>query len=111
VARIRSRAKGFHQEVELLHNLEPMEASEADAKKLKNEHGAKCDIGTGEGGGWFVKFKEDFRILVPGAFEFNCHVTGQVPTGREAGQCVTPTILLLKSTVSRYGTSSALRKC
>jgi len=63
-----------------------MEASEADAKKFKNEHGAKCDIWTGEGGEWLVKFKKGSRILVPKAFEFSCHVAGQVPAGWEAGR-------------------------
>ena len=34
------KKKIFHQEVELVHDLEPMEVSEADVKKFKNEHGA-----------------------------------------------------------------------
>lgn len=80
------KKKVFHQEVELVHDLEPMEVSEADAKKFKNEHGAKCDIWTGEGGEWFVKLKKGSRILVPKAFEFNRHVAGQIPTGWEAGR-------------------------
>lgn len=80
------KKKIFHQEVELVHDLEPMEVSEADAKKFKNEHGAKCDIWTGEGGEWFVKFKKGSRILVPKAFEFHRHVAGQIPTGWEAGR-------------------------
>lgn len=80
------KKKVFHQEVELVHDLEPMEVSEADAKKFKNEHGAKCDIWTGEGGEWFVKFKKGSRILVPKAFEFSRHVAGQIPTGWEAGR-------------------------
>ncbi|KAF9648674.1 fatty acid synthase [Thelephora ganbajun] len=80
------KKKVFNQEVELVHDLEPMEVSEADAKKFKNEHGAKCDIWTGDGGEWFVKFKKGSRILVPKAFEFNRHVAGQIPTGWDAGR-------------------------
>ena len=78
------KKKVFHQEVELVHDLEPMEVSEADAKKFKNEHGPKCDIWTGEGGEWFVKFKKGSRILVPKAFEFNRHVAGPLPCLRRA---------------------------
>ena len=33
--------------VELVHDLEPVEVSEVDVKKLKDEHGDRCDVGTG----------------------------------------------------------------
>jgi len=55
-----------------------------DLSKL--QHGAKCDVWTGEGGEWFMKFKKGSRILIPKAFEFNRHVAGQTPTGWEAGR-------------------------
>ena len=58
-----------------------MEVSETGAKKFKNEHGAKCDIWTGEDEEWFVKFKKGSRILVPKAFGFNRHISEQTPTG------------------------------
>ena len=54
-----------------------------DLSKL--QHGAKCDVWTGEGGEWFMKFKKGSRILVPKAFKFSRHVAGQTP-GWEAGQ-------------------------
>ena len=44
MARLRSKKKIFHQEVELVHDLESMGVSEADFKEFKNVHGAKCDL-------------------------------------------------------------------
>jgi fatty acid synthase subunit alpha, fungi type len=36
--------KVFNQEVELLHDLEPIKVAGAEAEKFKYEHGDKCDI-------------------------------------------------------------------
>ena len=102
--------KVFHQEVELVHDLQPMGVSEADAKKFKNEHNAKCGIWTGEGGEWFVKLKKGSRILVPKAFEFNRHVAGQIPTGWEAGRYGIPDDIASQGIVSHSGLSSVPRK-
>jgi 3-oxoacyl-ACP reductase-like protein len=41
--------KVFNQEVELIHDLEPIEVAGAEAEKFKYEHGDKCDILAGEG--------------------------------------------------------------
>ncbi|KAI0342734.1 fatty acid synthase [Trametopsis cervina] len=78
--------KVFNQEVELLHDLEPFEASETDAQRYKYEHGDKCDTWALEGGQWFVKFKKGARIFVPKAFKFSRTVAGQIPTGWSAGR-------------------------
>ncbi|RPD59601.1 fatty acid synthase [Lentinus tigrinus ALCF2SS1-6] len=80
------KKKIFNQEIELLHDLEPFEASQADAEKFKYEHGEKCDIWAGEGGQWFVKFKKGARVFVPKAFKFSRLVAGQIPTGWAAGR-------------------------
>ena len=80
------KKKIFHQEVDLVHDLEPIEVSEVEAKNFKHEHGTKCDIWTGEGGEWFVKFKKGSRIFVPKAFKFHRQVAGQIPTGWAAGR-------------------------
>ncbi|KAI0067274.1 fatty acid synthase [Artomyces pyxidatus] len=78
--------KIFNQEIELVHDLEPLEVSDADAEKFKKEHGEKCDIWAGEGSQWFVKFKKGARIMVPKAFTFSRQVAGQIPTGWHAGR-------------------------
>ncbi|KAA1467738.1 fatty acid synthase [Dentipellis sp. KUC8613] len=78
--------KIFHQEVELTHDLEPLEVSDAEAEKFKLEHGDKCDIWAGEGGQWLVKFKKGARVLIPKAFKFSRQVAGQLPTGWSAGR-------------------------
>lgn len=80
------KKKVFHQEIELIHDLEPFEAAEAEAHKYKHEHGDKCDIWAGEGDQWFVKFKKGARIFVPKAVRFNRLVAGQIPTGWDAGR-------------------------
>jgi len=52
-----SRKKIFNQ-VELLHDLEPIGISELEAQKFKLQHGDKCDAWAGDGGQWFAKFKK-----------------------------------------------------
>ncbi|KII85134.1 hypothetical protein PLICRDRAFT_45274 [Plicaturopsis crispa FD-325 SS-3] len=78
--------KVFNQEIELIHDLEPIEVAEAEAEKFKYEHGDKCDIWAGEGGQWFVKFKKGASIMIPKAFKFSRTVAGQIPTGWDAGR-------------------------
>ncbi|KAJ3517947.1 hypothetical protein NLJ89_g178 [Agrocybe chaxingu] len=78
--------KVFNQEIELIHDLEPIEVSESEAQKFKLQHGDKCDIWAGEGGQWFAKFKKGACVYVPKAFKFSRTVAGQVPTGWNAGR-------------------------
>ncbi|KIY43927.1 fatty acid synthase [Fistulina hepatica ATCC 64428] len=80
------KRKVFHQEVELIHDLEPIEIAEDEAQRFKLQHGEKCDIWAGEGGQWFAKFKKGALILVPKAFQFSRLVAGQIPTGWSAGR-------------------------
>lgn len=78
--------KVFNQEIELTHDLEPLEVSDVEAAKFKKEHGDKCDTWAGEGGQWYVKLKKGVRIYVPKAFTFSRQVAGQLPTGWHAGR-------------------------
>ncbi|KAF8843701.1 hypothetical protein BDN67DRAFT_963867 [Paxillus ammoniavirescens] len=80
------KKKVFNQEVELIHDLEPIEVAQSEAEKFKYEHGDKCDIWTATGDQWFVKFKKGARVLVPKAFRFSRLVAGQIPTGWDAGR-------------------------
>ena len=43
------RKKTFNQEIELIHDLEPLGVSAEEAERFKHEHGEKCDIGLAEG--------------------------------------------------------------
>ncbi len=76
----------FNQEIELIHDLEPIEVAESEAQKFKLQHEDKCDIWAGEGGQWFAKLKKGACIFVPKAFSFSRTVAGQVPTGWDAGR-------------------------
>jgi fatty acid synthase subunit alpha, fungi type len=57
--------KIFNKEVELIHDLEPIEVAEAEVVKLKYEHS-----GT-----------KDARVFVPKAFKFSRTVAGQILIG------------------------------
>ena len=91
------KKKVFHQEIELMHDLEPFEAAQVEAEKFKYEHGDRCDIWAGEGGQWFVKFKKGARVLVPKAFKFNRLVGGQIPTGWSAGRYGIPADIIAQT--------------
>ncbi|KAI0749711.1 fatty acid synthase [Daedaleopsis nitida] len=91
------KKKVFNQEIELLHDLEPFEASQVDADKFKYEHGDKCDVWAGEGGQWFVKFKKGARVFVPKAFKFSRLVAGQIPTGWDAGRYGIPADIIAQT--------------
>ncbi|KAF8638240.1 hypothetical protein AX17_002262 [Amanita inopinata Kibby_2008] len=80
------KKKVFNQEVELIHDLEPIEVAQPEAEKFKLQHGEKCDIWAGEGGQWFAKLKKGACIFVPKAFQFSRTVAGQIPTGWTAGR-------------------------
>ncbi|RSH78623.1 3-oxoacyl-[acyl-carrier-protein] synthase [Apiotrichum porosum] len=76
--------KGFTQEIELNHDLEPLEVSAEDAAKFVREQGDKVDVWAQESGEWFVKFKKGARVLLPKAVKFDRVVAGQIPTGWDA---------------------------
>ncbi|KAI0321624.1 hypothetical protein OF83DRAFT_1168258, partial [Amylostereum chailletii] len=78
--------KVFIQEIELIHDMQPLEVSDSDATKFKKEHTERCNIWVGEDGQWFVKFKKGARIMEPKAFSFNCQVGGQLPMGWHGGR-------------------------
>lgn len=80
------KKKTFNQEIELIHDLEPLEVAEEEAQRFKHEHGDKCDTWAGEGDQWFVKLKKGARVYVPKAIVFSRTVGGQIPTGWEAGR-------------------------
>ena len=91
------KKKVFNQEIELLHDLEPFEASQTDAEKFKYEHGDKCDSSAGGGGQWHVKFKKGARVFVPKAFKFSRTVAGQIPTGWDAGRYGIPADIIAQT--------------
>ncbi|KAJ7158521.1 fatty acid synthase [Mycena filopes] len=80
------KKKVFNQEIELIHDLEPIEVAESEAHKFKLQHGDKCDVWAGEGGQWFFKLKKGALVFVPKSFSFNRTVAGQIPTGWHAGR-------------------------
>lgn len=71
------KKKGLTQEIELQHDLEPIEASQEDAERFKREHGDKVDVFTDDGAKYFVKFMRGAKILVPKAVAFDRLVAGQ----------------------------------
>lgn len=75
--------KEFVQEVEITHDLEPLEVSPEEAAKFKREHGEKADAWQ-EGEVWHVMLKRGARIMVPKAISFTRLVAGQLPTGWHA---------------------------
>ncbi|KAH7106327.1 fatty acid synthase [Auriculariales sp. MPI-PUGE-AT-0066] len=80
------KKKVFQQEIQLNHDLEPIEIAESEAQKFRREHGDKADIWRTESGEWFVKLKKGARIIVPKSFKFDRLVAGQIPTGWSAGR-------------------------
>ncbi|KAI0258624.1 hypothetical protein BC834DRAFT_974974 [Gloeopeniophorella convolvens] len=78
------RHKTLNLEVELIHDIESLEASDTDAEEFKKEHGEKCDIWASEGGRWFVKLRRGARIYIPKAISYNCLIAGQLPNGWNA---------------------------
>lgn len=76
--------KIFYQEVELNHDLEPVEIPAEDAARFKREQGDKVDVWALESGEWSAKFKKGARIFVPKAVKFDRLVAGQIPTGWDA---------------------------
>ncbi|KAJ3741075.1 hypothetical protein EV360DRAFT_90379 [Lentinula raphanica] len=81
-----SNKKVFNQEVESIHDLEPIEVTADEASKFKLQHGNKSDIWAGEGGQWFFKLKKGACVFVPKSFSFSCKVASQIPTGWYAGR-------------------------
>lgn len=71
------KKKGLTQEVELQHDLEPIEASEEDADRFKLEHGDKVDVYTDDGSKYYVKFRKGAKIIVPKAMAFDRLVASQ----------------------------------
>jgi hypothetical protein len=77
------KRKNFIQEIELNHDLEPIETSVAEAERFKLEHGANVDVWA-DGERYFVKFRKGAKILIPKAIRFDRLVAGQIPTGWDA---------------------------
>ncbi|KAE8217656.1 hypothetical protein CF319_g8305 [Tilletia indica] len=75
--------KGFTQEIELSHDLGPLEVSGAGADKYKREHGDKVDVWETAPGSdsWLVMLKKGAQAFVPKAVSFERLVAGQIPTG------------------------------
>ncbi|KAF8525925.1 hypothetical protein BU17DRAFT_74311 [Hysterangium stoloniferum] len=78
--------KVLYQEIELIHDLEPIEVSQNEATNFKHQHGDKCDIWAKDEEQYFVKLKKGALIKVPKAYNFSTLVAGQIPTGWSAGR-------------------------
>ncbi|WVQ81977.1 hypothetical protein IAT38_004104 [Cryptococcus sp. DSM 104549] len=76
--------KSLHQEIELNHDLEPLEVAAEEAARFKLEQGDKVDIWAQPSGEWFVKFLKGARVFLPKAVKFDRVVAGQLPTGWDA---------------------------
>lgn len=76
--------KVFHQEIELNHDLEPLEISAEDAARFRREQGDKVDVWAQDSGEWLVKFKKGARVFIPKSVKFDRVVAGQIPTGWDA---------------------------
>ena len=57
--------KTFYQEVQLNHDLEPVEISAEDAARFKREQGANVDVWAQESGEWFAKFRDSLLDRCP----------------------------------------------
>lgn len=72
------KKKQFLQEIELNHDLEPLEVSAEEAAKYKLEQGDKCDTYEDPATGtWYVILKKGARVMVPKAVSFDRLVAGQ----------------------------------
>ena len=91
------KKKIFNQEIELNHDLEPLEVSAVEAAKYKLLHGDKCDAWALDSGEWMVKFRKGARVLVPKAFRFDRLVAGQIPTGWDAGRYGIPADIIAQT--------------
>lgn len=98
--------KTFYQEVQLNHDLEPVEISADDAARFKREQGANVDVWAQESGEWFAKFKKGARILVPKSVRFDRLVAGQIPTGWDARRFGIPDDIVAQT--DRYVASQAI---
>lgn len=78
--------KQFTQEIEIQHDLEPLDVSIEEGTKYKLEHGDKVDVWQSPSGGSYVQFKKGAKIHVPMAIKFSRAVAGQIPTGWHAGR-------------------------
>lgn len=86
--------KQYTQEVEIQHDLEPLDVSAEEGAKYKLEHGERVDVWPSPSGGVFVQFKKGARLFVPMALKFSRAVGGQIPTGWYAGRFGIPEELL-----------------
>lgn len=81
------KRKGLTQEIELQHDLEPIEASQEDADRFKREHGDNVDVFTDDGAKYFVKFRRGAKMIIPKAVAFDRLVAGQSESLLVAQDC------------------------
>ncbi|KAK0543741.1 hypothetical protein OC845_005974, partial [Tilletia horrida] len=87
---------GFQQEVELFHDLEPLEVFGAEAEEYKCEHSDKVDAWetAPSSDSWLVVLKKGARIFVPKAVAFNRLVAAQIPTGWSGRRYGVPEVIV-----------------
>ncbi|KAL4888146.1 hypothetical protein BDV59DRAFT_148360 [Aspergillus ambiguus] len=79
------KKKQVLQEIVLLEDLNPFEASRETAEEFKREHGDKVEIyKIPESGEYTVRFRKGANLLIPKALQFDRLVAGQIPTGWDA---------------------------
>ncbi|KAJ9477291.1 Fatty acid synthase subunit beta [Pseudozyma hubeiensis] len=74
--------KVLQQEVELTHDLGPLEVSAAEAERFRLAHGDHAVVWQEKAtDSWYLKLKKGASVFVPKARRFDRHVAGQLPTG------------------------------
>jgi len=104
------KKKVFNQEVELVHDLEPIEVDETEAAKFKHQHGDKCDIWKGKVVNGSSSSRKALAFLSP---KRSPSLAPLLDKYRQVGMLddtVFPTTSLLRLTAPRYGPSFALQR-
>ncbi|KAJ2358849.1 fatty acid synthase alpha subunit Lsd1 [Coemansia sp. RSA 2618] len=70
------------RELQIEHDMEPFEATEAEAEQFKLQNGSRVDVWANEAdGSWRVRFLRGAVLMVPKALRFDRLVGAQLPTG------------------------------
>eukprot|EP01062_Namystynia_karyoxenos_P028436 TRINITY_DN21550_c0_g1_i1.p1 TRINITY_DN21550_c0_g1~~TRINITY_DN21550_c0_g1_i1.p1 ORF type:complete len:4167 (+),score=1617.38 TRINITY_DN21550_c0_g1_i1:129-12503(+) len=84
------RKKSFLHQVQINHDMAPVECGEEEARAFKAQHGDSVDIWEKGDGVWAAKLRRGASIYVPKALSFSRLVAGQIPTGWDAARYGVP---------------------
>lgn len=74
--------KVIQQEIELTHDLGPLEISAGEAERFRLAHGDKAIVWQDEETkSWYLRLKKGASVFLPKASRFDRHVAAQMPTG------------------------------